>query len=178
GRTIARTLLRGQEVLHGGAPGQDGRRTAIIDMPAENELRRVWTERVGSAYEGSPAAQEQAYQAFRAYYAGLAEAAGDASGAINGDNARRAVAVATGGVAPWNGRNTLLPWGMTVSEFERGVRDGFNRWSFLRQEDPRDYELRALGGGRYQVLEGDQPLRNPVSGAPVEIEVRRSRIDQ
>lgn len=173
GRTIARTLLQGQEALRGAGGGEGQERRQVLNMPPEDQLRLAFIDRVGAAYEGQPQAQERAYTAFRAYYAGLTEQAGDASGALNSDRARRSVAVGTGGTTDWAGRETLLPWGMSAQQFSAGVRAGFQRWSFLEGEDPSQYQLRPRGGGRYQVFNGDAPLRNPVNGRDVVIQVSR-----
>ncbi|HVK81883.1 MAG TPA: hypothetical protein VM915_14870, partial [Verrucomicrobiae bacterium] len=173
GPTVARRLLRGEEILHGGAPNQEGRRTPLIDMPSEEELRTQWRNVVGAAYEGRPQAEEGSYQAYRAYYAALAEEDGASGGEIDSSRAGRAAAAASGGVINWGGRDTIMPWGMSVREFETGVRGGFQNWSFLRDADPSDYQLRAIGGGRYSVMEGNAVLRNPVTGRPVEVEIRR-----
>lgn len=173
GPAIARTMLDGVEALNGGAPNQERRGASpLVDMPSEDDMRREWTNRVGNAYEGRPQAEEQAFQAFRAYYAGLSRTEG-ASDGLNSDRASRSINVATGGTVDWNGRETIVPWGMSRPQFETGVRQGFQRWSFLRDADPKDYDLRPVGQGRYAVYEGEAPLRNPLSGLPVEIEVRR-----
>jgi hypothetical protein len=173
GPTVARRLLRGEEILHGGAPNQEGRRQPLVAMPSEEEMRREWRGVVGQAYAGRPQAEEGAYQAYRAYYAALAEEDGVSDNAIDSTRASRAAAAASGGVIRWNGRETIMPWGMSEREFNASARAGFQRWTFLRDADPQDYQLRSLGGGRYEVLEGESTLRNPITGRPVEIEIRR-----
>lgn len=172
GPTVARRLLRGAEILSG-APGQEGRRTPVINMPSDDDLRSYWRQHVGQAFEGMPRAEESAFQAYRANYAALLEETGGEGGSRDNALAQRSLAAATGGVMPWNGRYTIMPWGMSARDFEAGVERGFRQWSFLADENPRNYDLRLRGDGRYAVYEGDAPLRNPITGEPVEIQVRR-----
>jgi hypothetical protein len=178
-RGAAQTLLRGAELLNGGPPGESGRRSPLIDMPSDDDLRTAWEDVVGNSYAhlrgtarpGQPDPAEQAFEVFRAYYAGLSE--GGASDRVDTNRANRAAALASGGVTQWgpSNRETLMPWGMTRSQFESGVRGGFERIG-RRGADIRDYELRAVGGGRYQVFVGDQPERN-ATGGPLFITVAR-----
>lgn len=170
-RAAAERILRGAELLNGGPPGENGRRSPLIAMPPEAELRSAWRTAVGNAYEhlrgtarpGEPDPEEQAFQVFRADYAALSE--GAASDNYDSNIARRAAALATGGVTEWgpSDRRTLMPWGMTRPQFEAGVRAGFERIG-RRGADIHDYELRAMGGGRYQVFVGNQPARNTTGG--------------
>ncbi len=184
GPTVARRLLRGEEILRGGSADAEGRRRPLIDMPNVDWMRQTWRASVGDAYAAipstgeGPTAQENAFETFRAYYAALAEEAGLAvaqNGQGNADLARRAIGVATGGTTQWgpNNRQTLMPWGMTRREFEEGARQAFAQWEFLRGEDPRRFELRAAGQGLYTVYEGDDPLLNPSNGAVVQVRIRR-----
>lgn len=166
---LSRRLMRGAELLQGGRPGEDGQRRPLIDLPEESWLREQWEARVGSAYAGIPGAAESAYATFRASYAARSESEGDTAASQSAARARAAVGDATGGVTRWSGRDTLMPAGMTSDQFEQGVARGFQQWSFLQGVNPRDYDLIAIGGGRYLV----DGVRNPVSGQPVEIQVRR-----
>lgn len=167
---LARRLMRGAELLQGGhQDGEDSQRRPLIDMPDESWLREQWQSRVGDAYRGVPNAQQGAYATYRAAYAARSEEDGDTAAPENAQRARSAVGDATGGVTQWSGRQTLMPAGMTRAQFEQGVRTGFEQWSFLADADPRAYDLTAIGGGRYRV----EGLRNPITGTPVEIQVRR-----
>jgi hypothetical protein len=190
GAADAQLILRGEEALGGrsGADGENGggSRSRLLNMPQEDDLREAWTNYVGDAYrgmgprndrsEGLGQAEAQSYEAFRAAYAGLIERNPQSSDAVNASLARRAAQIATGGVVVWNGRETLTPAGMSATQFQTAVRDGFSRYDQLRGVNPRDYNLMPLAiterGTRYGVFDGDDPVRSP-SGRPVEIEVRR-----
>lgn len=190
GAADAALILRGEDILGGRQSGGDGAsgaggRNRLVEMPEEDVLARAWRQRVGDAYagvdadaQGNRVAEAQAYEAFRAAYAGLVERSGRSGEFVNSNFADRAAEIATGGVVRWNGGETLRPAGMSNAQFTAGVREGFSRWSVLAGENPSDYNLRAVelteAGARYAVLDGDEPVRSP-SGRPVEIEVRRPR---
>jgi len=166
---LGRRLMRGVEILEG-RDAQGERTTPSVDMPAESWLRQRWETTVGRAYSAlGPEAQQSAYNAFRASYAARSLEEGDTSAEQSAARARLAIGDATGGVITWNGRETLMPPGMRRRDFEASVAQGFQQWSFLQNEDPGEYDLVAIGGGRYRV----DGVRNPVTGRPVEIQVRR-----
>lgn len=174
--TVARRLLRGAELLGATsqAQGADRQRTPTISMPSDDWLRERWEAQVGDAYRGMPNAAAPAFEAYRAYYAAASEEAGDLNAGTehgNRERAAQAAGAASGGLITWAGRRTVMPPGMRASEWEGAVRQGLRQWEFLREADPRDYALTAIGGGRYLV----DGLRNPATGRPVEIHVARER---
>lgn len=170
-RGAAERLLRGADLLHGRQADGTGTGSPLIDMPSDAELLAQWRATTGRAYEhmrgtarpGEVGPEDQAFEVYRAYYAGLSE--GSDSGDIDEARARRAATLASGGITQWgpSNRETLMPWGMTRSQFESGVRAGFERVG-RRGVDIHDYELRAIGGGRYQVFDGNRPARNTTGG--------------
>lgn len=171
--TLSRRLVRGAEILQGGPPASGdntgANRRPLIDMPSDTWLQEQFERHVGDAYRGIPNARAQAYETFRADYAARSEEAGDTAASQDMARARAAVGDAVGGVTTWSGRQTLMPAGMNRDQFAQGVARGFQQWQFLRSANPNDYDLTAIGGGRY-LVEG---VRNPVTGRPVEIQVRR-----
>lgn len=172
-RGAAQRLLRGADLLHGREADGTGTGSPLVRMPSEAELRERWRATVGRAYDhlqgsarpGEPGPEENAFEVYRAYYAALSEGATDTGSSIDRDRAQRAATLASGGVTQWgpSNRETLMPWGMTRSQFEAGVQAGFERIG-RRGANPRDYELRSVGGGRYQVYVGNQPARNTTGG--------------
>lgn len=193
GASDAQLILRGEDLLGGrggdGAGGASGPpRSRLIAMPSDDDLRRVWRDYVGDAYsgigpnndraEGMREGEAQAFEAYRAAYAGLIERSPQQSDAVNERLAQRAAQIASGGVVVWNGRETLLPPGMDADRFSVAVRDGFSRYQQFQNDNPRRYTLAPIEfsedgrGLRYGVYDGADPVRSP-SGRPVEIEVRR-----
>ena len=126
-------------------------------------MRMAWTQYTGHAYDRMPSrAADLAYQAFRTYYAGVAQPSGT-SGTINQRFAREAVEAATGGLIEWGNQDTVKPWGMTDDEFTANVRREFDRHPYLNglTRNPITFGLQAAGGGEYFVMNGNTPLLTP-----------------
>lgn len=183
GAADADIIMRGEALLGGRGNEAEGGsdRSRLLNMPEDDDLRRHWQDYVGDAYAGfdedqlgNRPAEAMSYEVYRMAYAGLLERSPGSGDRINEQLARRAAQIASGGIIQWRGRETLMPAGMTVQQFERSVRAA--SFAVIGGDNPRNYNLVPLGqtehGVRYLMLDGDLPVRT-LGGAPAEIEVRR-----
>lgn len=181
---IAQTMLRGDALLNPTEADKEAMGSAKFAMPSDSAtsgLRSVWTDVVGDAYRGDGEGEKQAYQAFRAMYAGLASKAGKANGILDSDLAEQAARATVGNVVDWNDKNVIPPYGMDENVF----RDAANKaWEARRadvpgadQQDLDGYDLDRLGDGVYAVSNGQAPLRDK-DGRPVVIRVSAANAAQ
>lgn len=164
-RTIGERILEGEDLIH--PPQQGDRRATAYPLPSNAKLRERFNNLVGEAYRGlPPGAMDGAFQTFRAYYAYRANAQGiQDTDSVDRDTAIDAANVATGGTFDWNGRKTLLPYGrapgVVSNIIERQWPQYQQRHPVLRNHGPGDFDLMAVGNGRYKIMEGpDQPVRD------------------
>lgn len=187
-REVAGVILEGERLLNPlpGAKGQDGR-TKGFPMPAEALFRQEFSDQVGRAFAADASGADTAYQAVRAYYAGIASREGDVSGELDPGRLKRALRAVTGGVTNFNGRGeVLLPWGMDEGEFKDAIGQRF-RGAVKAAGLPDTVGdmlpalgLQQLGDGRYLVRSGTGYLLGK-GGQPVEINLNegvrsRSRV--
>lgn len=175
-----RYILRGQELLSGGAQGegQSGSRPRLTAMPSETDMRQAWRRNVNeNAYSGLRAAEEGAYGAFRAAYVAMAQEAGLTNNTVDGALASRAAAAATGGVAVVNGRHTIMPWGMDASRFNDSLQRGWGAISRtypdLAGASPRDFTYVLVGDGLYEMQNEGEPVMS--RGRPVRVRLGDGR---
>src|SRR6185437_14883860 len=126
---VAETMLTGESLITGGplvaAPkGEKGAtptpKTPKFAMPSDSGalgLRSTWSAVAGDAFRGDGAGEAQAYQAYRAMYAGLAAKQGKVDGALDSNIAQEAARATLGNVVDWGGHNVLPPYGMDQSAF-------------------------------------------------------------
>lgn len=171
-------ILRGQSLLN--PVGDDGKPVkSTFKMPEEsghNGLDAFWNNYIGatgkdsggsgvvkSAYLNSPAMEAGTKEAFRAAYAGLAEEHGYTDGALNTKLATQAAQIATGGVEElWGNTKTVMPWGMTGTQFQKIVTNNWDRVSKgtdLEGTHPSNWSFVIAGDGRYRVMSGNRVAR-------------------
>lgn len=170
---IAQTMLRGDALLNPTAADKETGGAAKFAMPSDSAtsgLRSVWSDVVGDAYRGDGTDEAQAYQAFRAMYAGLASQAGKNDGILDSSIADKAARAVIGNVVDWNNKNVLPPYGMDGNVFKDAAA---KQWDGVRanvpgadQQDLDSYDLDRLGEGVYAVSNGQAPLRDK-EGRPV-----------
>ena len=163
-------------------PAEQGadRARRTIAMPSDADLRRGWVDQTGDAYRGMPDGEAAAFEAFRAAYAGTAIEAGDTSGVYNQRFAREAAAIASGGIADRGGSQTLLPWGMSETQFDGSIARGWNtirtrNGGDLANQNPSRFEYVALGGGRYAVMTRQGAQARNSDGVPITIRIPAPR---
>jgi hypothetical protein len=170
---IAQTLLRGDALLNPTEADKATIGSAKFAMPSDSAtsgLRSIWSTVVGDAYRGDGEDEAQAYQAFRAMYAGLASQAGKNDGILDSVIADKAARAVIGNVGEWNGKNVLPPYGMDFNAFKDAAA---KQWEAARTsvpgadtQDLDGYDLDRLGEGVYAVSNGTAPLRGK-NGQPV-----------
>ena len=145
-------------------------------MPKDEELARVWNKEIGTAYAGLGRTAPLAFQVYRAAYAGLANDAGQSAGEFDRDIAKEAARIASGGVGKWGEQDVLLPWGMSESEFQNRIANGWPnivaKFPELKNTKAEDWGLMAIGDGRYWLKRGDQAAMTK-DGRHIELRVRR-----
>ena len=156
GPQAAELILLGEDALRPSkaSSGQDGK--PKYQIPSDADLRAEFDAYVGSSYANYPKAQEAAYQAYRAIYAGIGFLKGDISKDLDTRRAKEAVELATGGVVKWGGKPLLLPWGMDGTNFVSGVQKYWpdlirQRGGNLTGTRPKDWDLEPVRDGYYRV---------------------------
>lgn len=170
----AQLLLKGEGLLNPSRADQkeDGKRQPF-PMPSGNEdLQKVFADAMGTAFGSRADAYQVGLQATKAMYAALSAEEGDYSGQLDSTRLRRAIRLATGGVADVNGK-TVLPWGMDESTFRDAA---YKRLTDLReagaigfpQQQLSRMGFEAAGDGQYLVRSGTGYLLDK-KGTPVRL---------
>lgn len=170
---IAQTMLRGDALLNPTDADKAANGAAKFAMPSDSAtsgLRAQWADVVGDAYRGHGEDEAQAYQAFRAMYAGLASQAGKNDGILDPQLADKAARAVIGNVGDWNGKAVIPPYGMDFNAFKDAAD---KQWQAVRtntpgfaEQDLDGYDLDRLGEGTYAVSDGNAPVRDD-KGQPV-----------
>jgi hypothetical protein len=202
--TVGRRLLAGAALLNPtaqvNAEGQAQPSRSTFNMPSEAALEGAFNTYVGDAYAEDPSGYRNAFQAYRAYYAGRASEMGIngagltfRDGALGGDRAAietagQAAEVIVGSLRPneFGGPSTpglpsqtYLPFGMTEDNFNRSLEQG---WGSIREryrgaqlsDNPSDYDYARDANGSYQVFYRGVPVRDD-SGEFVRVRPRMTQ---
>lgn len=181
---IAQTMLDGDALINPTKADKDENGAPKFKLPpdsATSGLGSTWNDIVGDAYRGDGAGEMQAFQAYRAMYAGLAAKAGKMDGILDPKMAEQAARATIGNVVDWNGKNVIPPYGMDENVFT----DAANKaWQARRaevpgadQQDLDGYDLDRIGDGVYAVSNGQAPLRDK-DGQPVVIRINAANAAQ
>lgn len=167
--SVADLMLRGQAILHpqgndDGSPSK-GKLWPMPQGKDEASMRGMFADQVGDAYAGMPKAQSALFQAAQAIYAAKVSDKGNASGIVDTDAWKSAITLATGGVNKYNGKSTVLPWGMAYKDFKNQVGqriDGIvaagNLAEGITASRLGDMPLQAVSDGKYVLRAGDGVL--------------------
>lgn len=209
--TVGRRLMDGARILSPGAvdpegldnvPGRrGGRRQTALDMPSESALQAAWRAAVGDAYRDDPEQEARLYQAYRAYYASIAQERGlvpqDLEVDVNPRSGNRApnivlsgrgagaaqeaVNAVTGGIITnRDGVRAWLPWGMSEESFARGLEAGWPAMQraygdVLAGARPQDFDYRnGVEPGTYFLMRGGARVTD-AEGRPVVLRFRTGR---
>ena len=129
--TVAARLVQGEALIN--PPKTDGKEDGSgkrFPMPGDagaGGLRQTFDDYTGTAFRGLPKAADQAYQAYRAFYAAEASRRGDYSGVGNPEIAAIAAKSVVGTVARTNGKDVIAPWGMDETTFHDLAKLSFDR---------------------------------------------------
>lgn len=182
---VAEKILIGEDLIN---PAKTDKATNGVGksfpMPKEagsTGIRGSFDDYVGNAFVGNPAAEDSAYQAYKAYYAASAAQSGDYSGVLNDSLSSESAKAVVGHVANINGTNVLPPWGMDETAFtdiakrrfdaaiaSNGFRPDVTRWNDSSLEmtaKPGVYRTR-IGNG-YLLDRKGNPVLIDVNSAPV-----------
>lgn len=178
---VSELMLRGESLLNPNAADrkQDGR-GAAFKLPSEGDLRTAFDGRLGQAYASRPDAAAVGYQAAKAVYAALSADEGDYSGQINSGRWQRAMDMATGGTARWNGKDVIRPYGVGESEFVDMVGRRIGELSAagkvkLSQAELGRMQLESAGDAKYLLRHGTGYLTD-ATGRPVVIDLTSSTV--
>lgn len=187
----AELILNGAALLHPARQDKatDGAGKAPL-MPDEGALKAAFADGVGDAFRGDVTGRsaDQAYQAFRYYYAGSAARDGalvDTNKNPDGKRVNDAINGAIGGVVDWNSHKVVKPYGMPDDTFKTIFANEFtqsmqrNGYTFGDKAGatpamPLDaYTPVALGDGRYLLQAGAGYLPNSPGrgGGPMVIQI-------
>ncbi|MFA5913906.1 MAG: hypothetical protein WC830_10165 [Burkholderiales bacterium] len=157
GSDTADLILMGEDALNPtkGVRGTDGK-PAKVELPKDDDLRRVFNEATKGAFAGREQAFQNAYQAARAAYAGLMIKSGDHSPDPNPEFMKEAVQRVTGGGINQRWGPVLKPWGMDDGAFESAIRAGVSPAlqaagldASLKDQLIARGHIRTLSGNRY-----------------------------
>lgn len=166
---VADLMLRGQSILHpkgndDGSPNK-GKLWPMPQGKDEGTMRTMFVQQVGDAYAGMPKAQSDLFQAAQAIYAAKVSDKGDATGVLDADTWRSAITLATGGVDKYNGKSTVLPWGMPYKDFKNQVEARISAIAAsgsladgVTAGRLGDMPLQAVADGKYVLRAGDGVL--------------------
>lgn len=173
---VAQRLLEGEALLNPTkADKQSNGVGKSFPMPSDtgqNGLRDAFNSYTGDAFRGQPQLADQAYQAYRAFYAAEAAHRGDYSGTLNDAVTKLASKAVIGNVVEKNGKNIIAPWGMDETTFNDLAKVHFDEavkahklnpqkitWSNATLEntgEPDSY--RAIVGAGYLMDENQYPI--------------------
>lgn len=180
--SVAKHLLDGEALLNPAkATAKENGIGKIFPMPTDgtaNEpgLRAQFNSYVGDSFRGQPMAADQAYQAFKAYYAAEASKQGDYSGVLNTDITQAANRAVVGTVVDTNGKKVIAPWGMDETTFRDLAKvrfDDITKAFGFSNLDYSDVALENTGEpGKYRALVGAGYLLD-AGGKPLTISLSR-----
>jgi hypothetical protein len=129
---VAARLLEGEALLNppAGDKKEDGAGKRFPMPPDGTDgspgLRQKFNDHVGDAFRGLPRSADQAYQAYRAFYAAEAARQGKYDGALDDDIAKLANRAVIGTVVEKNGTKSVAPWGMGETDFNDAAKARFD----------------------------------------------------
>lgn len=180
GDQVAQKILYGEQLLN--PPMKEGsteKQKSRIDMPNESDLRTAFFSDYQEALAQTPQLAEDAFQAFKAYYA--AEAANNGSydnKTINTDFSDKAKKAIIGDTYDSGNSNVVVPWGMNSSDFGDKAQAEYNKKIESLNLDQDEFNFRKMklingkGFGEYFVQNGADYLRDK-NGQPLTLSIRQ-----
>jgi hypothetical protein len=167
-------LLEGERYLN--VPADESKK---IQMPVSGDLIDKFESMTEGAYGPNAMVRDHDFQNWQRIYAALSVQEGaytQKDDGVDTDRAKRALAMATGGIDEYNDANVVLPRGLDVDQFGRRVRSQLRAMAAggmisggltPAQLDRLPVQI-ATRNGRpgYRVMQGGSYLLDP-SGAPV-----------
>lgn len=183
GESVAQNLLDGEALLNPTKASQKENGVGkIFPMPSDGTsnqpgLRQSFNDYVGDAFRGQPQLADQAYQAFKAYYASQASKKGDYTGVLNSDISTPAAKAVLGAVVDSGSHKVIVPWGMDETTFNDLAKIRFGQLATVMGFDQRkvNYDNVSLENtgeqGKYRAVVGAGYLLD-AGGKPLTITVR------
>lgn len=177
GKAVSDLILRGQEILQpkrkeDGSPDKG----KLWPMPPEADMRKAFQSYERDAFAGLPQARSDYYQTAQAIYAAKMADKGNTTGVLDNRAWEESIKLATGGVERWNGKSTVMPYGLDRSQFRDQLKLRVDALAGSGQLDPAvtasklwDMPLDVVGDGRYVFRSGDGVLVGK-DGRPVVID--------
>lgn len=166
---VAEKLLKGEALLN--PPKEAGKEDGTVSkypMPSEKDLMSTFNEYVDDAFRNMPQQYNEAYQAYRAFYAAETSEKGQPSTDTDTTAAEKAVKSVIGTVVDYNGNGTVIaPWGMSDADFNSAVQTKWNEFAKSQGYDER--QMSALNNyglmpsdtaGKYYVTSGNMIARD------------------
>gem|GEM_PF-4747896 len=178
---VTNLMLRGESILRP-VKSEDGTpdKGKLWPMPPEKDLRDSFARYERDAFAGHPQARSAYYQAALAIYAAKSADAGDSSGELNSDRWDQSIRLATGGIEKWNGRYTVMPYGMERGAFKDGLYSRIDQIAKsgrladgVTGSKLRDLPLEPIRDGQYVFRAGDGVLVGK-DGKPIIIDFNAS----
>lgn len=162
---VAKNILDGEDLLNPpkAQSGTDGKKASFPIPPDGNDLsvkglRPAFDNYVGDSFRNMPQGENDAYQAYRSFYAAEAAKQGNYSGILNTDIAAKAVSSVIGNVGDKNGHSYVMPWGMDETTFNNRAQAQFDSIKKVFNFDRVDYgdvSLENTGEpGKYRMVVG------------------------
>lgn len=169
GRRLSDLLIKGEAILN--PPRKtDGKPDTgkLLPAPPVAKLRLDFDNYVRDALGGNPKARSDYFQSTMAVYMALSSEAGDPDTSnLNDSRWQEAMKLTMGNIESWNGRNTLLPWGLDNGQFKDGLSARINSLIESGRLDPNmtyrkmwNMQLLPDGRGGYALKAGDATLRD------------------
>lgn len=161
---VAQNLLEGEALLNPTkATKKENGIGKMFPMPPDGTpnqpgLRAAFNDYVGDSFRGQPQAADQAYQAYRSFYAAEAAKKGDYSGALDSDIAQKSVKSVIGAVIESGKNKVVAPWGMDETSFndEAKIRYDDLKKLYSLPSDYSDVSLESTGEtGTYRAQVGN-----------------------
>lgn len=174
---VTNLMLRGESILRP-VKSEDGTpdKGKLWPMPPEKDLRDGFSRYERDAFAGHPQARNDHYQAALSIYAAKSADAGDSSGDFNPDRWDQSIRLATGGIEKWNGRYTVMPYGMERGAFKDGLYGRIDQIAKngrladgVTASKLKDLPLEPIRDGQYVFRAGDGVLVGK-DGKPVVID--------
>lgn len=178
GSDVAKTLMVGDKVL----------KDKSVPLPEESLMQAAFDKQVGTAMPAGTPQREQAFQGYKALYAGISDAKGvryDPTAKVLDDKiSQQAVTMATGGVTSrgtgffgGGGFKVIKPYGMDDPSFNAAVDKQLNALatsSKLPPDQLHDMPLQGVPGmtGSYYLLNAGRVQLDPVTNQPLMVNVK------
>lgn len=166
---VAQKLLKGEALLNPakGTNKEDGVKSTY-PMPSDKELQAEFNSYVGDSFRNMPQSYNEAYQAYRAFYAAETSEKGAPSSEPDTDAMEKSAKAVIGTVVDYNSNgNVIAPWGMSEADFGTAIQ---NKWNaFAKSQGYDEKQTAAFNGyglmpsdtaGKYYVTSGNMIARD------------------